>query len=203
MSDLHNRPHDLDRAIAVLQADLDTDEAGLAAHIADATAAHAASAISVSSSTLAGTGTDVQAVFEELDNSVVALESATSGLVLCRRISFTETAGAGTYTGTVAIAAGGVIHSVGWETTAVWDSGPTILDLGYTGALEAYGSDIDVDAVGGDLVFGLDTEDPDDFAAGTTFTAKLVTTGAGGTTGRTMVTVTYSVPPAATAATKA
>lgn len=43
----------------------------LDAHINDSSAAHAASAISADSTTLVGTGTDVQAVLEELDNSIV------------------------------------------------------------------------------------------------------------------------------------
>lgn len=141
-----------------------------------------------------GASTDVT---DRLD----ALEG--DGSVKTRVITFTETAGAGTYTGTVAIPAGGIIHSVAWETTVAWGADTTVLDLGYTSALTAYGSDIDVDGTGGDQVFGLDTEDPDDFAAGTTFTAVLVTTGDGTTAGRTRVTVTYSVPPTVTAATKA
>ncbi len=43
-------------------------QAELDAHITDTSAAHAASAVSASSATLSGTGTDVQAVLEELDN---------------------------------------------------------------------------------------------------------------------------------------
>lgn len=135
-----------------------------------------------------------------LDARVDDLEA--DGSVKARRITFTETAAAGVYTGTVTIPAGGVIHSVAWETTVAWGADTTVLDLGYTGALTAYGSDIDVDAIGGDQVFGLDTEDPDDFAAGTVFTAAITTTGAGTTAGRTAVTIEYSVPPTATAATK-
>lgn len=46
------------------------------AHIADATAAHAATAISADSTTLVGTGTDVQAVLEELDNGIAAVANA-------------------------------------------------------------------------------------------------------------------------------
>lgn len=45
-----------------------TAAAALSAHVTDTSAAHAASAISADSTTLSGTGTDVQAVFEELDN---------------------------------------------------------------------------------------------------------------------------------------
>lgn len=42
----------------------------LAAHLADTADAHDASAISADSTTLVGTGTDVQAVLEELDNGI-------------------------------------------------------------------------------------------------------------------------------------
>jgi hypothetical protein len=45
-------------------------QAELDAHTSDTSAAHAASAISVSSTTLVGVGTDVQAVFEEIDNAI-------------------------------------------------------------------------------------------------------------------------------------
>lgn len=47
-------------------------QAELDAHVNDTSAAHAASAISADSTTLVGTGTDVQAVLEELDNAVAA-----------------------------------------------------------------------------------------------------------------------------------
>lgn len=45
-----------------------TAAAALSAHVTDTSAAHAASAVSADSTTLSGTGTDVQAVLEELDN---------------------------------------------------------------------------------------------------------------------------------------
>lgn len=51
------------------------------AHINDTSAAHAASAISADSTTLVGTGTDVQAVFEELDNAIVATETVANAAV--------------------------------------------------------------------------------------------------------------------------
>jgi hypothetical protein len=175
-------------------------EGGLEDHIADESGAHAATAISASSTTLVGVGTTVQAVLEELDDAIAAIV-AEGGLVT-RRGLFVETAAAGVYTYQLAIPAGGVIHSVAWETTAAWDADTTTADFGFTGTLTAYGNDVDVDGVGGDQVFGLDTEDPDDFAAGTTFNAVITTTGAGGTTGRTQVTVVYSVPPTGTTATK-
>jgi len=46
------------------------DITDLTDHISDPTGAHPATAVSVDSSTLVGTGTDVQAVFEELDNAI-------------------------------------------------------------------------------------------------------------------------------------
>lgn len=63
------------RTIAQLLTDLNLDatyatDSDLTAHTGDTSAAHAASAISADSSTLVGTGTDVQAVLEELDNSI-------------------------------------------------------------------------------------------------------------------------------------
>lgn len=182
-------------------------DTALSDHLADTSAAHAASAVSASSATLVGVGTDVQAVLEELDNAVVAVEDRATaieadGSMKVRRLSYTETAGAGVYTGQVVLAAGAVLHSVAWETSVAWGADTSAMALGYTGALTAYGAAVDVDAIGGDQVFGLDTEDPDDFASGTTFNAVLTTTGAGTTAGRSAVTIEYSVPPAATAATK-
>lgn len=156
--------------------------------------------VAVDSTSLVGTGATVQAVFEELDDAIAALLA--QGQVISRSLSFTETAAAGTYTGTIALPAGAILHSVVWETTVAWAADTSVLDAGFTGTGTAYGNDIDVDAVGGDQIFGLDTEDSDDFPAGTNFLAVLVTTGTGGTTGRTRVSITYSVPPTATAAVK-
>jgi hypothetical protein len=63
------------RTIAQLLTDLNLDatyatDSDLTAHVSDSSAAHAASAISADSTTLVGTGTDVQAVLEELDNGI-------------------------------------------------------------------------------------------------------------------------------------
>ena len=52
-----------------------TDDTTVNAHIADTGDAHDASAVSVDSTTLVGTGTDVQAVFEEMDNDIAALKT--------------------------------------------------------------------------------------------------------------------------------
>lgn len=58
--------------------DLKATATSVSDHLGDTTDAHDASAISVVSTTLVGTGTDAQAVFEELDNAIVAAETATS-----------------------------------------------------------------------------------------------------------------------------
>jgi hypothetical protein len=80
--DDHSARHENGGADELSLAGLDGTSVELAAHIADTTAAHAASAISVSSTTLMGTGTDVQAVFEELDNSIDALRTASINYVI-------------------------------------------------------------------------------------------------------------------------
>jgi hypothetical protein len=59
--------------VAAIGADGIAAAASVAAHIADTSDAHDASAISVDSTTLVGTGTDVQAVLEELDDAIAAL----------------------------------------------------------------------------------------------------------------------------------
>lgn len=62
-----------------------------AAHIADTSAAHAASAISADSTTLVGTGTDVQAVLEELDNGIADHLADSSAAHAASAISFSAT----------------------------------------------------------------------------------------------------------------
>lgn len=135
--------------------------------------------------------------FLEDDTQVEALPARVRASV----ITFTETAGAGTYTGTIEIPVGGMIHEVWWETTAAWDAITTLLDAGFTGSLTTYFNDANVDAVGANEA-GLNVVAPDLFDSGTTFTAAITTTGTGGTTGRSRVVVLWSVP-TQTAATKA
>lgn len=159
-----------------------------------------ASEVTVDSAALDGVAVTVQGALEELEDAIDALEG--DGSLKSWSASFVETAGAGTYTAQKVLAAGSIIHSVSWETTVEWGADTTTADFGYTGSLAAYGNDVDVDAVAGDQVFGLDTEDVDDFPAGTTFNAVFTTTGAGTTAGRSRVTIEYSVPPTATVATK-
>lgn len=57
-------------AVAITPKTLTDIETAISDHLADTADAHDASAISVDSTTLVGTGTDAQAVFEELDNAI-------------------------------------------------------------------------------------------------------------------------------------
>lgn len=66
--DDHSARHENGGADEISIAGLDGTPTELTNHLNDATDAHDASAISVVSTTLSGTGTDVQAVFEEIDN---------------------------------------------------------------------------------------------------------------------------------------
>ena len=66
--DDHSARHENGGADEISIAGLDGTPVELTNHLSDASDAHDASAISVVSTTLSGTGTDAQAVFEELDN---------------------------------------------------------------------------------------------------------------------------------------
>lgn len=71
--DDHSSRHENGGSDEISIAGLDGVSTELANHLADPSDAHDASAISVVSTTLVGTGTDVQAVFEELDDAIAAL----------------------------------------------------------------------------------------------------------------------------------
>jgi hypothetical protein len=68
--DDHSSRHENGGADEISIAGLDGTPTELTNHLSDSSAAHAASAVSADSSTLVGTGTDVQAVLEELDNGI-------------------------------------------------------------------------------------------------------------------------------------
>ena len=70
-----------------------TAAAALAGHTTDSSDAHAASAISADSTTLVGTGTDVQSVLEELDNGIADHLADTAGAHNATAIAFTPAGG--------------------------------------------------------------------------------------------------------------
>lgn len=75
----------------------------MAVHIADTSAAHAASAISADSTTLVGMGTDVQAVLEELDNGIADHLADSSAAHAASAISVDSTTLEGTGTDVQAV----------------------------------------------------------------------------------------------------
>lgn len=82
---------------------VDTSSSDAGTHIADTSAAHAASAVSANSTTLVGTGTDVQAVLEELDNGVADHLADTSAAHAASAISTDSTTLVGTGTDVQAV----------------------------------------------------------------------------------------------------
>ncbi len=100
-----NDDHDITLTAADVGAATDTHDhdadyeasGAVATHTGDTSAAHAASAVSVDSTTLVGTGTDVQAVLEELDNGIADHLADTTAAHAASAISFSAT---GTIAGT-------------------------------------------------------------------------------------------------------
>jgi hypothetical protein len=114
-----------------------THSAATDTHIADAADAHDASAISVDSTTLVGTGTDVQASLEELDNGIADHLADAAGAHAASAISFTpngsiastdvqaaiqevrdEAGGGSVATDTIFDAAGDLVQGTGSNTSA-------------------------------------------------------------------------------------
>jgi hypothetical protein len=77
-------------------------QADASLHVADTSAAHAAASVSADSTTLVGTGTDVQAVLEELDNGIADHLADTTAAHAATAIAFTP---AGTIAATTVQAA--------------------------------------------------------------------------------------------------
>jgi hypothetical protein len=129
---------------------------------------------------------------------------------LAESITFTETAGAGEYSGEVVLPVGAVLFEVTWQTTAGWAADTAALNVGDGGSATAFINGDDVKSVAYmsssyDSKIDAITENdgapsPVPYASGDTITAILTTTGAGGTTGRSLVTVFYIVPTSSAAA---
>lgn len=87
--DDHSARHENGGADEISIAGLDGTPTELTNHLNDTSAAHAASAISADSTTLVGTGTDVQAVLEELDNGIADHIADATAAHAASAISFT------------------------------------------------------------------------------------------------------------------
>lgn len=132
-------------------------------------------------------------------------------------VTFTETSGAGTYTGAVAVPAGATIHDIIINGVALWNNaGACTMKVGDTDD-DGYYTAIDLKATdllaGESLSFALaggkagayianSQVSPRYSASARTINGIITTASTGGSTGRTRMTVIFSVP-TATAATKA
>jgi hypothetical protein len=141
---------------------------------------------------------------------------AAAGLVLTQNVTFTETSGAGTYTGTMALPAGSRIIDIGCDGQALWNSaGACALIVGDDVDPDGFFTSTDLKAT--DLLAGeinnlehpggkagayIVSEQRNLYAAAARNIVAVVTQASGtGTLGRTRVYVTYVVS-APTAATK-
>lgn len=128
--------------------------------------------------------------------SVVPLPVDSQALIL-RDVTFDETAGAGTYTGTVAVPAGARLLDVLVETTAGWAAATAALTISdVAGGAASLLSALNVKAAQSKNIQGAtgaftnaysSGKAGSRYAAADTITCALVTTGSGGTTGRTRV----------------
>lgn len=145
------------------------------------------------------------------------------GALLYQSVLFTETTGAGTYTGAITVPAGAILLDVAVHGIAVWNaSGAVNMDVGDAAVAQGQLIITSLKAAG-DLVAG-ETLSPsggtstDGGETGTdvtgsawtrrylaterVITGTIVAAGTGGTTGRTLLVVTYTDPTIVGAATK-
>lgn len=156
------------------------------------------------------------------DELAVKAGGKVDGLI-AHQLDFTETTGAGTYTGTVTIPAGAVIADIIVHNTALWTATTSAsLEVGDGDDADGFFTAVDLKAtdllanesislqgpqggVGGVYATaGTSTHITNRVAAAErTITATVVTVGAAGAAGRTSVLVMYALPSTVTAATKA
>jgi hypothetical protein len=145
------------------------------------------------------------------------MSAMTGNPVQASEVTFTETAGAGTYTGGVALPAGATVHDIIVNAVALWDNAGAVTmtvgdtdDDGYYTAINLKATDL---LAGESISFALaggkagayianSQVSPRYSATARTINGIIITASTGGTAGRTRMTVIWSVP-TATAATKA
>jgi hypothetical protein len=142
--------------------------------------------------------------------------AAAASITLTQEVTFTETSGAGTYTGTMALPAGSRIIDIGCDGQVLWNSaGACALVVGDAGAADGFFTSTDLKAT--DLLAGeinnlehpggkagtyIASEQRNLYSATARDIIAVVTQASGtGTAGRTRVYVTYAIP-VPTAATK-
>ena len=157
----------------------------------------------------------VTATASEL-NALAGL-AANGGVVVAQERTFTETTGAGVYTGSVTVPAGATIHDIYVNGVALWDTttsatlkvGDVADDDGYYTGVNLKATDL---LAGESISFALaggkagayiaNSQVSPRYNVGAVVISGIITTvGAAGTLGRTRMTVVYALP-TATAATK-
>ncbi len=172
-------------------------------------------------------GTDITASIAELSalDGVTATASEINQLAgndvakypIAAEVTFTETSGAGVWTGSVSVPAGATIHDIVVNGDALWTSQTSaVMDVGDVGDPDGYFTQIDLKATdllaGESLSFALaggkagayianSQVSPRYSASARTVSGIITKVGTTGTAGRTRMTVLYSKP-TATAATK-
>ncbi len=131
------------------------------------------------------------------------------GLVVSYEMDFTETAGAGTYTATLVLPASTMVQNLWVINRVQWTAGGSTatLNIRNTATASAYMSACTLHNTSSISLNVLDTwthisSSPGlstnfpavSYPSGTTITATVTTTGAGGTVGRTSVILLYTVP---------
>jgi len=161
-------------------------------------------------------GTALTATAAQLN---LAAAGVTGAPLQAQRVSFTETTGAGTYTGSISVPAGALIIDIKVWSTVLWDTqtsatmkvGDTDDDGWYTGInLKAtdllVGEEINFENLGGKqgvyLVAATGLRSAAYSASARLVTGIITTVGTTGSAGRTFMSVLYTNP-TATAATKA
>ncbi len=140
--------------------------------------------------------------------------TAPLGLGVFYEMDFTETAGASVYTGTLVLPAGSMVQNLWVINRVLWTAGGSTatLNIRDTATASAYISATTLHTVNFLATNVMDTwshigNSPGlsatfpavSYPSGTTITATVTTTGAGGTVGRTSVVVLYTVPPVSVA----
>jgi hypothetical protein len=136
-------------------------------------------------------------------------ENGLAGGLVTKELTFTETAGAGTYTGTIALPAGARIHDIGVDGQALWNSagacaiivGDDVDPDGFFTTTDLKATDLlageinNIEHPGGKAGAFITAEQRQLYQATARNVVAVVTIASGaGTLGRTRVYCTYSVP---------
>lgn len=168
----------------------------------------------ISAATLAATTSISVGAVTLTEAELTTLDALGGFTVVGKEVTFTETAGAGVYTGSVVVPAGAWLVDIIIHGVAVWDNdGAVDMDVGVSGAATSY-FDITSLKAGGDLVagesisFGTGSDGGEGGTIAATNFARysatartidgiITTASTGGSTGRTRMVVLWVLPLAA------